>query len=286
MTNRIVHHVYQDHANAIPPEHTASDVQRHTFTHKLHAMLDEVEQLGLSHIVSWQPHGRCFVVHKSRDYEKILPKFFKLTKISSFQRQLNLYGFRRITKGVDKGAYYHDCFLRGITWLTQRIIRVKVKGTMVRAKANPEEEPDFWSMSWVNPRGSCGVSTFSQVEAAETSSTTMPRMSLSLVSTGSQASLQSDNDEEVSSKTEESCREYASMNQQLTLQSVLHQSSDCLCNSFSLPQFDHQLFMHLLGEGPLKGQGIEDHLDRALASVNIQDVFDDFLINDCEVFDL
>lgn len=29
-----------------------------SFPYKLHAMLDDVETHGLSHIVSWQPHGR------------------------------------------------------------------------------------------------------------------------------------------------------------------------------------------------------------------------------------
>ena len=44
-------------------------------------------------IVSWQPHGRCFVVHNPEEFTLKLPQFFKLSKIASFQRQLNLYGF-------------------------------------------------------------------------------------------------------------------------------------------------------------------------------------------------
>jgi hypothetical protein len=39
------------------------------FPEKLHYMLSEMEKEGLEHIVSWQPHGRCFVVHDSHYLE-------------------------------------------------------------------------------------------------------------------------------------------------------------------------------------------------------------------------
>jgi len=100
-------------------------------------------------IISWQPHGRCFVVHKPDEFAKLLPQFFKLSKIASFQRQLNLYGFVRLTANLDKGGYYHERFLRGRPDLLWTIPRAKVKGTKVRAKSNPRQEPDFWSMEWV-----------------------------------------------------------------------------------------------------------------------------------------
>jgi hypothetical protein len=100
-------------------------------------------------LYSWQIHGRCFIVHKPDKFKEILPRYFKLSKIQSFQRQLNLYGFQRLTVGADKGAYYHELFLRGRLDLVQKIPRAKVKGTKVRARSNPEEEPDFYTMRWV-----------------------------------------------------------------------------------------------------------------------------------------
>jgi HSF-type DNA-binding len=44
------------------------------FPAKLHYMLKEIERDGLDHIVSWLPHGRCFMVHKQKEFERdILP---------------------------------------------------------------------------------------------------------------------------------------------------------------------------------------------------------------------
>ncbi|GAX10834.1 hypothetical protein FisN_31Hh041 [Fistulifera solaris] len=264
MTKRIIHHHYQDHANAIPPDRATSDAQGHTFIYKLHATLDDVEQQGLSHVVSWQPHGRCFVVHDAKEFEKILPQYFKLTKIASFQRQLNIYGFCRITKGVDRGAYYHECFLRGMTWLAPNIVRIKVKGTLVRGKSNPDEEPDFWGMSWVSPH------EFSKARALSCDQTvpaTTQSTSLSMVSSGSQSSLQNGMMEEISMKLPD----YET--HPITAANVLIRSGDCRVRPEPLA-------------APPKFPVLEDHLDRALASVNIREVFDDFLLNDWMVMDL
>jgi hypothetical protein len=49
------------------------------FPVKLHYMLSEIERDGLNHIVSWQPHGRCFVVHRKKEFEeKLLPLYVSL----------------------------------------------------------------------------------------------------------------------------------------------------------------------------------------------------------------
>ncbi len=69
---------------------------RDQFPSKLYEMLESVESLGYSHIVCWLPHGESFkVVDPTQFMDLVVPKFFKATKYRSFQRQLNLWGFKR-----------------------------------------------------------------------------------------------------------------------------------------------------------------------------------------------
>ncbi len=124
------------------------------FPMKLHNMLNHIalHENELSDIVSWQPHGRCFCVKKIKEFtEDVLPRFFQQRKYPSFQRQLNLYGFNRITAGPDKGSYYHELFLRSKKALCRAIHRMKVKGTGCRMASNPRQEPNFYAMEPMPP---------------------------------------------------------------------------------------------------------------------------------------
>jgi hypothetical protein len=111
------------------------------FPEKLHMMLSCVERGGSSDVVSWLPHGRCFQVHKPKEFVKdVMPTYFRQTKLTSFQRQLNLYGFCRLTSGTDRGAYYHELFLRGRPFLCKRMIRTRIKGTGSKSPSSPNTE--------------------------------------------------------------------------------------------------------------------------------------------------
>ena len=67
-----------------------------------------------------------------------------MTKKSSFLRQLNLYGFNRLSAaGPNQGSYYHEKFLRGMKFLCRRMQRQKVNGNGIRAAGNPDEEPNL-----------------------------------------------------------------------------------------------------------------------------------------------
>jgi len=48
------------------------------FPVKLHYILSEMEKDGMQHIMSWQTHGRCFLVHDQKYLEKnVLPMYVK-----------------------------------------------------------------------------------------------------------------------------------------------------------------------------------------------------------------
>jgi hypothetical protein len=51
--------------------------KEHSFPVKLHYMLEQIDTQGhAAHIVSWQSHGRCFVVHKPEEFvAHILPRY-------------------------------------------------------------------------------------------------------------------------------------------------------------------------------------------------------------------
>ena len=60
--------------------------------------------------------------------EEVIPQYFAHSKMASFQRQLNIYGFRRlIAKGNAACAFFHPCFVRGHPELLSSIRRVPKK---------------------------------------------------------------------------------------------------------------------------------------------------------------
>jgi HSF-type DNA-binding len=100
------------------------------FPQKLHQMLLFLEmEAGGSDIASFLPDGWAFAIHKPRDFAHlIMPKYFRMSRFSSFQRQLNLYDFQRITTGKNKGAYYHQLFKRDSPDSCNMMKRNKIKG--------------------------------------------------------------------------------------------------------------------------------------------------------------
>jgi hypothetical protein len=51
--------------------------------------------------------------------------------------------------GRDKGAYYHELFLRSKRFLSHRIQRIKIKGKGARKPSSPETEPNFYNAPYL-----------------------------------------------------------------------------------------------------------------------------------------
>jgi hypothetical protein len=87
------------------------DNHQDPFPVKLHSMLDETEIMGNAGIVSWNEDGLSFSVRDPNKFaQKMMQSYFNQTKYKSFQRQLNLYKFERISKGKGKGACAYAAF--------------------------------------------------------------------------------------------------------------------------------------------------------------------------------
>ncbi|KAH8051156.1 DNA binding protein [Aureococcus anophagefferens] len=88
---------------------------RGSFPAKLYDLVDSHSNVPEDEaIVSWCENGLAFIVRDlTRFCEEVLPAHFCHNKWASFIRQLNLYGFRRITQGASSGAYWHKFFQRG-----------------------------------------------------------------------------------------------------------------------------------------------------------------------------
>jgi hypothetical protein len=71
------------------------------FIHKLYNML---EDQSIQHLISWSNSAESFVMSPSNDFSKVLSQYFKHTNISSFVRQLNMYGFHKVSDVFHTGS--------------------------------------------------------------------------------------------------------------------------------------------------------------------------------------
>lgn len=83
------------------------------FPGKLHDLLDHVAREGRIDVLSWTEDGRGFYINKPKELATLLPIYFGHSNYRSFHRQLNLWSFKRLVSGHNKGAFCHPYFCRG-----------------------------------------------------------------------------------------------------------------------------------------------------------------------------
>ena len=113
----------------LPLEDDEDANKPHSFPWKLHEMLQDADRNKFTQVVSWQLDGTAFKVHNHGEFLRtIMPQYFDQTKYESFRRQLNLYGFTRVSRGANRGIYMHPYFVQHDPSLCQHVLRTKHAG--------------------------------------------------------------------------------------------------------------------------------------------------------------
>ena len=109
-------------ANDSISEKEKRSLQTLRFPELLRTILDEEQH---SSIISWQNDGISFAIHDKSLFETIvMPLYFQTNKWKSFQKQLNIYGFRKFNG--QRRVHYHQFFVQDEPVLMTLMKREKV----------------------------------------------------------------------------------------------------------------------------------------------------------------
>lgn len=124
-------------SNVIDPSHAdyaqqSGQAPQTTITAFLAKLWALVNDPTCDDLITWDPSGGSFHVYdQARFSREILPRYFKHNNFASFIRQLNMYGFRKVSS-IEHGSlknerddieFAHPHFLRGQESLLEMIKR-------------------------------------------------------------------------------------------------------------------------------------------------------------------
>lgn len=91
-----------------------------------------VNDSATNNLISWSPGGKTFLIQNQAEFAReLLPLYYKHSNMASFIRQLNMYGFHKVTS-VDNGGlkcdkdeieFTHPYFAKGHAYLLENIKR-------------------------------------------------------------------------------------------------------------------------------------------------------------------
>lgn len=148
-------------------ESTSGESQRSLPTPFLTKTYQLVDDHTIDDVISWSDDGSTFIVWNPTVFAKdLLPKYFKHNNFSSFVRQLNTYGFRKLVP--DRWEFSNEYFRRGEKHLLREIQRRKITSAAVTGAAPVASTPTVKTM--ISPTNSGEE----QVISTNSSQTTAP----------------------------------------------------------------------------------------------------------------
>eukprot|EP00736_Rhodelphis_marinus_P011106 Rmarinus@m.12523 len=119
-----MHQAYYHNGQAASTSTSTVPQQVAPFLSKLYNLVDDPTTTTLVHWSSIDEEGDSFSVAKPQEFANdVLPRYFKHNNFSSFVRQLNQYGFRKLD--ADHWTFGHPKFKQGCRHLLGEIVRRK-----------------------------------------------------------------------------------------------------------------------------------------------------------------